>query len=88
MIARARGCGPCGVSSLTLSVIATAASTQPNTTTLSTVILAVPIKICSTVDVDCEGNSDLCHSGRWQLRQLSDVQQLGDIGRDPSRLIL
>jgi len=27
------------------------------------------------VDVDCEGNSDLCHSGRWQLRQLSDVRR-------------
>jgi hypothetical protein len=33
-IARARGCGPRGVSSLTLSVIATAANTQPKTSFL------------------------------------------------------
>jgi len=32
------GCGPCGVSSLTLSVIAIALSTQPNTMTLRIVI--------------------------------------------------
>ena len=38
MSARARGCGPCGVSSLTLSVIAIAVSTQPNTMTLRIVI--------------------------------------------------
>jgi len=37
MIARARGCGPCGVSILILSVIATAASTQPNRMILRTV---------------------------------------------------
>jgi hypothetical protein len=41
-VARARGCGPCGVSSLTLSVIAIAASTQPNTMILSVVIALGP----------------------------------------------
>src|SRR5262249_1489486 len=38
-IARAGGCGTCGVSSLTLSVIAIAASAQPNTMILSMAIL-------------------------------------------------
>src|SRR5215831_18052154 len=42
MIARGRGCGPCGVSILILSVIATAASTQPNTMILSIVIALGP----------------------------------------------
>jgi len=36
------GCGPCGVSTLILSVIATAASTQLNTMILSIVIAPAP----------------------------------------------
>jgi hypothetical protein len=42
MIARARGCGPCGVSILILSVIATAASTQLNKMILRIVIALGP----------------------------------------------
>src|SRR5215472_14816509 len=42
MSARSRGCGPSGVASLTLSVIATAASTQLNTMTLRIVIALGP----------------------------------------------
>ena len=40
-IARARGCVPCGVSTLALSVIAIAVSTQPNTMNLSVAITRV-----------------------------------------------
>ena len=42
MIARARGCGPCGVSILILSAIATAASTQLNRMILRIVVTLGP----------------------------------------------
>jgi hypothetical protein len=56
----------CGVSSLTLSVIATAASTQPNTMILSVVIALGPSgpdqgELVATVPGESAGHSDPGH---------------------------